>query len=196
MAHRRRTRSSTSPTLDRLARIHDGDAVAGLEDQAEIVRDVDHRGAEFRGDLLDQLDDAGLDRDVERGGRLVEQQQLRVRKQRHGDDDALLLAAGDLVRIGAHDALRDRAGARCASICARALERLLLRDAVMVDRHLGELLADGHRRVQRGHRLLIDHGDLRAADPPQLLLAHGAHVAALEQDLAADDAAVLAHVAA
>ena len=47
---------------------------------------------------LDQLDDAGLDGHVERRRRLVEEQQLRIGQQRHGDDDALLLAAGNLVR--------------------------------------------------------------------------------------------------
>ena len=92
--------------LDRLAGIHDRDAVAGLEDQAEIVRHEDHRRAELLAEPLDQLDDAGLDRHVERGRRLVEQKQRRLRQQRHGNDDALLLAAGKLVRIGAHHALR------------------------------------------------------------------------------------------
>ena len=33
---------------------------------------------------------------VERGGRLVEQHELRVHRQRPGDGDALLLAAGEL----------------------------------------------------------------------------------------------------
>jgi hypothetical protein len=77
---------------------------------------------------------------------------------------------------------------------AGALARLLLAGAFVEDRHLGELFADLHRRVQRGHRLLVDHGDLGAAQLPQLLLAHGGHVAALEQDLAGDDFPVLAHV--
>ena len=127
--------------LHRLAGIHHRDAVAGLEDQPEIVRDVDHRGAELRGDLLDELDDPRLHRHVERRGRLVEQKELRVRQQRHGDDDALLLAARNLVRIGAHDALGvGQADAARASSRARSIASALL-DALVVDRHLGELLA-------------------------------------------------------
>ena len=55
------------------------------------------------GEVLDQRDDARLHRDVERGGRLVEDEQLRIRKKRHRDDDALLLAAAELMGIGAHD---------------------------------------------------------------------------------------------
>ena len=77
----------------RLAGVHHADAVAGLQDQAQIVADIDDRRAETLGKLGDQLDDAGFDRDVERRRRLVEQQQRRFAEQRHGDDDALLLAA-------------------------------------------------------------------------------------------------------
>ena len=64
----------------------------------------------------------------------------------------------------------------------------------MDHRHFDELVADQHRGIERGHRLLIDHGDLRAADLAQFLFAHRAHVAAHELDLAAGDGAVLAHI--
>jgi hypothetical protein len=37
------------------------------------------------------------------------------------------------------------------------------------DRHLHELAADGHGGVQGGHGLLVDHGDLGAADGAELL---------------------------
>ena len=48
--------------------------------------------------VLEQVDDAGLDRHVERRHRLVEHEQLRVERERPGDADALALAAGELVR--------------------------------------------------------------------------------------------------
>ena len=48
----------------------------------------------------DQIENLPLDGDVERGGRLVGDQQIRLAGQRHGDGDALALAAGELVRIG------------------------------------------------------------------------------------------------
>ena len=47
-----------------------------------------------------QFQDLRLDGDVERGGRLVGDQQLRVVRQRRGDHHPLALAAGELVRIG------------------------------------------------------------------------------------------------
>ena len=174
------------PALHRLARIHDRDAVAGLEDQPEIVRHEDHRRAELLAEPLDQLDDAGLDGDVERRGGLVEQQQRRLRQQRHGDHDALLLAAGELVRIGAHHAFGVRQAHR-AHRFERALVGLFLRYLVVQDRHFHQLLPDLHGRVQAGHRLLVDHGDLVAADGTQLLRRQLAHVLAFELDAAADD---------
>ena len=57
----------------------------------------------------------------------------------------------------------------------------------MQDRHFHELLADPHGGIQAGHRLLVDHGDLGAADFPQFFLAHGGQLAALELDGAGGD---------
>ena len=156
--------------LHRLAGIHDGDAVAGFEDEAEIVRHEDHRRAELLAEPLDQFDDAGLDRHVERGRRLVEQKQRRLRQQRHGDDDALLLAARKLVRVGPHHPLGIGQPHRPHHF-QRALVGLFLRDLLVDDRDFHQLLADLHGRVQAGHRLLVDHGDLVAADLAQLFLA-------------------------
>ena len=57
--------------------------------------------------------DLRLDRHVERGRRLVGDQQARRARQRHRDHHALAHAAGELVRVGAH-ALARRAGCRRA----------------------------------------------------------------------------------
>ena len=50
-------------------------------------------------DRLEQLEDLGLDRDVERGRRLVGDQQLRLARERHRDHHALAHAARQLVRV-------------------------------------------------------------------------------------------------
>ena len=47
----------------------------------------------------DDVEDLRLDGDVERGGRLVGDQHLRIAGQRHGDHGALAHAAGQLMRI-------------------------------------------------------------------------------------------------
>ncbi len=49
--------------------------------------------------LFKEVDDPGLDRDVQRGDRLIQDEDLRVQGQRPGDPDALPLAAGELVRV-------------------------------------------------------------------------------------------------
>jgi hypothetical protein len=58
--------------------------------------------------LGDQLEDLLLHGDVERAGRLVGDQKLRLAGDRHGDHHPLLLAAGELVGI-AVDLLRGQA---------------------------------------------------------------------------------------
>ena len=85
--------------LDDVAGVHDDDLVAGLGDDAEIVRDEQQRHAELASQPRQQLEDLRLDGDVERGGRLVGDEQRRAAGERHGDHHALAHAAGHLVRI-------------------------------------------------------------------------------------------------
>src|SRR6184192_3119166 len=54
---------------------------------------------------------------------------------------------------------------------------------------LADLPADGQHRVERGHRVLEDHRDLAAADPPQLPVAEREQVLAAEERGAAGHAA-------
>ena len=85
--------------LDDLALLHHADLVGELAHDAEIMGDEQHRHAEPRLRVLEQLQDLRLHRHVERGGRLVGDQQVRLVRQRHGDHHALALAAGELMRI-------------------------------------------------------------------------------------------------
>ena len=52
-----------------------------------------------------------------------------------------------------------------------------------------DLLADGHDRIERSHRLLEDHRDVLAAYPLHLLLGEAEEIDAVELDAAAGDAA-------
>ena len=63
------------------------------------MRDQHDGHAEARLQLAQQLEDLRLDGDVERGRRLVGDQQLGVAGERHGDHHALAHAAGELVRV-------------------------------------------------------------------------------------------------
>ena len=86
--------------LDDRALAHHVDAVGHPAHDAEIVRDQQHGHAELALQALQQLQDLRLDRHVERRGRLVGDQQVRLVGERHGDHDALALPARELMRKG------------------------------------------------------------------------------------------------
>ena len=92
------TSSSRRAELDDRAVPHDRDPVAEPERLGEVVRDEDHRLA----DLCLQPDHLVLhvaaDQRIERAERLVVEHHLRVDREGAGEADALLHAAGELVR--------------------------------------------------------------------------------------------------
>ena len=85
--------------LDDLAEVHDGDAVAHPLDHRKVVGDEQVREEELLLKILEQVEDLGLDRDVEGGDGLVADDEPRVERQRPGDADALPLPARELVRV-------------------------------------------------------------------------------------------------
>ncbi len=92
------------PELHHAPEVEHGDAVGDVADDAEVVRDEDVGDAVLGLQLDEQVEDRGLDGDVERGGRLVADDELGVARERARDGHALLEAAGELNRL-----LRERA---------------------------------------------------------------------------------------
>src|SRR5690606_7152972 len=84
--------------LDDLALRHHADAVGDLAHDAEIMGNEQHRQATVALQIGQELQDLRLNRDVERRGWLVGNQELRLVGKGHGDHDALALAARKLVR--------------------------------------------------------------------------------------------------
>ena len=146
--------------LDDMAEVHDRDAVGDVPDDAQIVRDEDVGEVEIGLQALEEVENLGLDRDVERRDRLVADDQLRAEGERARDPDPLPLTAGELVRIAVvmlriqPDAVHELLHAPFA----RAL-RLVDREGRSDDR------ADRLPRVQRGIRILKDHLHLPAERP-------------------------------
>src|SRR5215212_11802919 len=87
------------PRLDDPAGIHHPDLVRDVGDDAEVVGDEDDRHPQFALKPLDQAQDLGLDRDVERGGWLVGDQQLRIVCEGEGDHGALAHSARELMGV-------------------------------------------------------------------------------------------------
>ncbi len=175
------------PRLDDPRGVHHGHALARLRDDREVVRDEHDRHARLAAQAREQVQDLILDRHVERGRRLVAEQQLRLAGERDRDHDALPQAARELVRVGRGSAARGRGRRPAAAARARARAPALRALPEPHARPLGDLLADAHHRVERRHRLLEDHADAVAAQPRRASAAESA--CAVEHDLAAGDAA-------
>ena len=141
--------------LDEPSGVEHADPLAHPADHAEVVADEQDARAELLAQAGDQIEHLRLHRRVETRRRLVEDQQRRVLGQRHRDHDPLLHATGELMRIAAHDPGRIR-DLHLREHRARPIEGLVLAGAE--DReHLGDLLADADRRVQRRAGVLVDH---------------------------------------
>jgi hypothetical protein len=88
------------PALDNAAGIHDRDRIGDFGSNPEIMGDKDHTHAQLALEPAEQDQDLNLHCRVERGGRLVRQQQARIARQRHRDHRPLAQAARQFVRIG------------------------------------------------------------------------------------------------
>ena len=80
--------------------VHDGDATAKLGGHAQVVGDQDDGSAMLLVDTAHQIQDLGLDGDIQGGGRLVGQQEGRAAHQADGDQGTLLHATRKLVWVG------------------------------------------------------------------------------------------------
>jgi hypothetical protein len=76
--------------------------------KAEVMGDQQDRHLEFTRQLIDQVKHLLLRRDIERGCRLIRDQQLRLRSKRHSQHHALLLTAAHLRGIRTKSASRVR----------------------------------------------------------------------------------------
>ena len=154
--------------LDDRAAVHHHDAVGHVGDDTHVVGDQDDRGAESVAEIEQQLQDRRLHGDVEGRRRLVGDDDVGVARDRHRDDDALLLAAGQLVRVvvdavlgvGQADQVEQFDGARPGGLLVHVRVR---------SQALDDLPADGVDRVERRGGLLEHHRDLVAADRAQLV---------------------------
>ena len=132
-------------------------------------------------EVLEQPQDLGLHHHVERGRRLVGDEQLRVARERERDQHALALPARELVRVVAR-AARRHADQLQQLADARRRPRPLARR--VQDDRLADLVADPLDRVERVQRALEDDRHPRPAHRAQPARLHREHVLALEQHLA------------
>ena len=166
--------------LQDTAQIHDGDASAEILDHPQVVGDEDHGQPKPAPELDQQIEHLGLDRHVETGDRLVGHQHRGRDRKRAGDGDALALPARELEGIAQSVVGRE------PDLGQQPLDLrgdLPGRHHAMDAQGLGQSLADGHARVERGIGILKHHLDL-PAQRPALAPAAEIHIPAAEPDAA------------
>ena len=172
---------SRGSRLDDAAEIHDGDMIADVPHDPQVVRDEQIGKTTFSLNVFQQVDHLGLDRNVEGGDRLVGDDQLGVESEGTGDGKALSLPTGKLRRAIAKligpQARRGETTPRPDHRCA---------DAASVPwTRIGSATASAgpHAWVERAVGILEDHLHA-AAQGTQLRLRRVRDVDAVEPDLA------------
>ena len=141
--------------LDDLSRVHEDHAMADMAGEADLVGDHQH-GPSLGSEVLHDGENVADRLRIERRGRLVEHQEMRVHGKRTRDGDPLLLAARHLAREGVRAMLE----AHFAEEAARPLLDLLRRLAQHLDRRQHDVLERAQMRIEV--EALEDHADAPA----------------------------------
>ena len=145
------------------------------------MADPDQRRARLTAKPLHLEQDLCLDGDVQGRGGLVGNDQVGFVEQCDRNGHTLAHAARELVRVG-RQALIGRGNAHAHQRGAAARAGSSARHRRVGLDGLDHLRVDAQHRVQRGHRVLEDHGDAAPAQGTPLLRAAAAQVLAVQQD--------------
>ena len=122
-------------------------------------------------DVFQKIEDLGLNGYVEGGGGFVGDEELGAVDEGHGDEDALTLAAGELVGVVVEAALGEGNLLHCGyDPCFEGVAWLF---RVVGQIGFGDLGADLHDWVEGGHGFLEDHGDGAASVVAHLFFGDG-----------------------
>src|SRR2546423_2577859 len=173
--------------FDDPSRVHHDHPLAEAGDHAHVMRDQDDGGPGRLVQVSQQLQDLGLHGHVERGGRLIGNQDRGLVGQPHGDHAPLPHAAAELMGIVIHPGL-GRRNAYLLEQLDRPGSRHLTRHFAVRHHGLLDLIPNPEHRVEATQGVLEDHGDVFAADLPNLLLGQLDDVGSPEEDLTTGDA--------
>ena len=113
-------------------------------------------------ELLNLIQNLTLNGNVERSGRFIRHDQVRLVEQCNGDRNPLTHAAGELVGIRSQPLLRRR-NPDLLQCRLGARERLFAADIFVSLNRLNHLGVDPQHRVQGHHRILEDHRNVIVA---------------------------------
>src|SRR5215469_466481 len=175
---------SGRPPLDDFARIHNVDPISVAGHDTQIVRDDEQGDPVLPAEILHQIQDLGLNGYVQGRGRFVGYNEFGVAAERHGYHHSLQHAATELVGKLPEPALRVRYPDLLQTTHSLSAGHRF--DHAKVEfNSLGKLTADGENRVEGCHWLLIDHGNLLAADATDLPIRQLEQVPTVEDDFPA-----------
>ena len=140
--------------------------------------DDEHGRIEFVSRQTKQVENLGLDRHVQSGGGLVGQDKAGVEHQRHGDDDALLLTAGELMGVIIHAGLGVGDADLVQDVDGFGAQLLPVLQPVGAQALL-DLPSDRVHRVEHRVRLLKDHRGFGSTHVAQLFAGKREHVQAI-----------------
>ena len=146
--------------LDDLAEIHDCDALGNVPHDEKVMRDEQIRHAELFLQLFKHVDDLRLNGHVQRGDRLVADDELRVHGKRSCNADSLALTAGKFMRVARGMLSVESDGCHEVQDFFAALFPVGVE--LMHIQRLPDNIFDRHARVQRRIRVLEDHLHLLA----------------------------------
>ena len=138
--------------------IHDDDFIAQLRDNSEVMGDHNDRHSDLALDIFHKFQNTGLDRNVQRGRRLVRDQDIGLTGKRHCDHDPLSHTARQLMRILFHTLLGIVDIDEPQHFHSSVPGLLFISVCVEMDR-FHELLSDRICRVKACHRVLEDDRD-------------------------------------
>ena len=163
---RRREDLRRRPHLDDMAEIHDDGPVGEIAHHREVVADEDHGRLRFALQIHQKLADRGLNRDIERGHRLVGDDHARAPGEGARNADALLLSPRQLPWATVRECPRQLHQVEKPEHGVAPLG-VVRPDAEPLQR-TNDLRPDRIARVQRVERILKDHLDRgnRLGRPP------------------------------
>ncbi len=165
--------------FDDPAEVHHAHPIADVTDDRQIVRDEQVGQPQALLEIEEQVQDLRLDRDVQRGRGLVQDEQLWLQREGARDPDPLALSATELV--GKAIQMLVSQPHRCNQR-SHPVVQLFASSSTKNDERLGHGRLDGLTRIERGVRVLENH---LHAGPLELKLLAGelAQVFPFEQDL-------------
>ena len=157
--------------LDDPSRPHHDDTITQQAHHIQIMRDEQIAHAHRRLQILQQVQDHRLHGNVERRGRLVENDELWMQRDRARDADAGLLAARQLMREAIQQI--DRQADQAGKFLAAGAQRIAALDVAELHDRIGDGARRGEARIEAVGRILEHHLDALAQRQPRKGTAAG-----------------------